>query len=160
MRQLRSEAAALAKANFWLRVEHALLELAFAFRQLEDAFVEASLQKKGLLTVWKLWRELRREHHVSVRLLRLGWRLLPQDAAGIANAGQTWKSGEPPGDLQAELLDRRTRFSPVSRVEPGEDATRRKRVRSNPREPASGAAGEADKCGQASSGLILPGGRP
>jgi len=87
MRQLRSEAAALAKANFWLRVEHALLELAFAFRQLEDAFVEASLQKKGLLTVWKLWRELRREHHVSVRLLRLGWRLLPQDAAGIANAG-------------------------------------------------------------------------
>jgi hypothetical protein len=112
MRQLRSEAAALAKANFWLRVEHALLELAFAFRQLEDAFVEASLQKKGLLAVWKLWRELRREHHVSVRLLRLGWRLLPQDAAGIANAGQTWKNGELPGDLQAELLDRLTRFAP------------------------------------------------
>ena len=112
MRQLRAEAAALAKANFWLRVEHALLELAFAFRQLEDAFVEASLQKQGLLTVWKLWRELRREHHVSVRLLRLGWRLLPQDAAGIANAGQTWESGELPGDLQAELLDRLTRFAP------------------------------------------------
>jgi hypothetical protein len=112
MRQPRSEAAALAKANFWLRIEHALLELAFAFRQLEDAFVEASLQKKGLLTAWKLWREMRREHHLSVRLLRLGWRLLPQDAAGIANAGQTWKSGELPGDLQAELLDRLTGFAP------------------------------------------------
>ena len=112
MRQPRSEAAALARANFWLRIEHALLELAFAFRQLEDAFVEASLQKKGLLTAWKLWREMRKEHHLSVRLLRLGWRLLSQDRAERADARLSWKREELPGDLQAELLDRLTRFAP------------------------------------------------
>ena len=112
MRQPRSEAAALARANFWLRIEHALLELAFAFHQLEDAFVEASLQKKGLLTARKLWREMRKEHHLSVRLLRLGWRLLSQDRAERADARLSWKREELPGDLQAELLDRLTRFAP------------------------------------------------
>jgi hypothetical protein len=112
MRHSRSDARALARETLRLLIENSRLELALSFRQLEDAFVEASLQKKGLLTAWKLWREMRREHHLSVRLLRLGLRLLPQDEAGIADAGQRWESGELPGDLQAELLDRLTRFAP------------------------------------------------
>jgi len=112
MRQSPSDARALAKETLRLLVENSRLELAFAFRQLEDAVVEASLQKKGLLTAWKLWREMRREHHLALRLLRLGSHLVPQDEAGIADAGQTWESEELPGDLQAELLDRLTRFAP------------------------------------------------
>ncbi len=73
---------------------------------------EASLQKKGLLTARTLWREMRREHHASMRLLGLGWRLLSQDKAERADARRRWESGELPGDRQAELLHRLTRFAP------------------------------------------------
>ena len=119
MRQLRSEAAALAKANFWLRVEHALLELAFAFRQLEDALGEASHRKRGLVAAWRLWREMRREHHLAFRLLRLGSHPIPQDAAGITAACRTWEKADLPGGLQAEVLDRLTRFAPDHAWNPG-----------------------------------------
>jgi hypothetical protein len=112
MRESRSDARALAKETLRLLIENSRLELALSFRQLEDAFVEASLQKKGLLTAWKLWREMRWEHHVSVRLLRLGLRLLPQDEAGIAATRQIWEQADLPGDSETELLDRLARFAP------------------------------------------------
>ena len=112
MRPSPSDARALAKETLRLLVENSRLKPAFAFRQLEDAVVEASLQKKGLLTAWKLWREMRREHHLSMRLLRLGWRLLSQDKAERADARRRWKREELPGELQAELLDRLIRFAP------------------------------------------------
>ena len=112
MRQPHSEASALAKAAFWLRVECSRLELAFAFRQLEDALGEASHRKKGLVTAWRLWREMRREHHLALRLLRLGSHLVPQDAAGITAACRTWEKADLPAGFQAELLDRLTRFAP------------------------------------------------
>jgi len=112
MKQTLAETAALARENLRLRIESRRLGLHLAIQQLEQALIEASLQKKGLLTAWRLWREMRREHHVSMRLLRLGWRLLSQDKAERADARRRWESGELPGDLQAELLDRLTRFAP------------------------------------------------
>jgi hypothetical protein len=112
MKQTLAEAAALARENLRLRIENRRLGLHLALQQLEEALTEASLQKKGLLTAWKLWREMRREHHVSMRLLRLGWRLLSQDKVERADARRRWESGELPGELQAELLDRLMRFAP------------------------------------------------
>jgi len=112
MRQTLAEAAALARENLRLRIENRRLGLLLALQQLEEVLVEASLQKKGLLTAWRLWREMRREHHVSMRLLRLGWRLLPQDKAERANARRTWEGGELPGELSAELLARLIHFAP------------------------------------------------
>ena len=112
MKQTLAEAAALARENLRLRIENRRLGLHLALQQLEEALIEASLQKKGLLTAWKLWREMRREHHVSMRLLRLGWRLLSQDKVERADARRRWKRGELPGELQAELLDRLIRFAP------------------------------------------------
>jgi hypothetical protein len=95
-----------------LRIENRRLGLHLALQQLEEALIEASLQKRGLLTAWTLWREMRREHHLSMRLLRLGWRLLSQDEAERADARRRWTRGELPGELQAELLDRLIRFAP------------------------------------------------
>ena len=112
MRQTLAEAAALARENLRLRIENRRLGLLLALQQLDEALVEASLQKKGLLTAWRLWREMRREHHVSMRLLRLGWRLLPQDKAERANARRTWEGGELPGEVSAELLARLIHFAP------------------------------------------------
>jgi len=112
MRQTLAETAALARENLRLRIENRRLGLHLALQQLEEALIEATLQKKGLLTGWKLWREMRREHHVSMRLLRLGWRLLPRDKAERANARRRWEAGDLPGELQAELLDRLMRFAP------------------------------------------------
>jgi hypothetical protein len=112
MKQTLAEAAALARENLRLRIENRRLGLHLALQQLEEALIEASLQKKGLLTAWKLWREMRREHHVSMRLLRLGWRLLSQDEAERADARRRWKRGELPGELNAELLARLIHFAP------------------------------------------------
>jgi len=112
MKQTLAEAAALARENLRLRIENRRLGSHLALQQLEEALIEASLEKKGLFTAWKLWREMRREHHLSVRLLRLGWRLLSHDKVERADARRRWKRGELPGDLQAELLDRLIRFAP------------------------------------------------
>ena len=76
MKQTIAEAVALARENLRLRTENRRLGMRLALQQLDEALIETSLQKKGLLTAWKLWREMRREHHVSMRLLRLGWRFL------------------------------------------------------------------------------------
>ena len=112
MKQTPGEAAALARETLRLLIENRRLGLRLALQQLDEALVEASLQKKGLLTAWRLWREMRREHHVSMRLLRLGWHLLPQDKAGRADARRTWEGGELHGGLSTELLDRLIRFAP------------------------------------------------
>ena len=112
MKQTLAEAAALVRENLGLRIENRRLGLHLALQQLEEALIEASLQRKGLLTAWRLWRAMRREHHVSMRLLRSGWRLLSQDKAERADARRRWKRGELPGELQAELLDRLIRFAP------------------------------------------------
>jgi len=119
MRPSPSDARALAQETLRLLVENSRLKLAFAFRQLEDAVVEASLQKKGLVTAWRLWREMRREHHLAFRLLRLGSHPIPQDAAGITAACRTWEKADLPGGLQAEVLDRLTRFAPDHAWNPG-----------------------------------------
>jgi hypothetical protein len=79
------------RENLRLWTENRRLGLLLALRQLNEALIEATLQRKGLLRAWKPWREMRREHHVSMRLLQLGWRLLPQDKAGRANARRRWE---------------------------------------------------------------------
>ncbi len=112
MKHTPGEAAALAREHLRLLIENSRFQWRISLQQLDEALLEASLQKKGLLTAWKLWREMRREHHVSMRLLRLGWRLLPQDKAGRADARRTWEGGGLPGGLSTELLDRLIRFAP------------------------------------------------
>jgi len=118
MKETLAETAALARKNLRLRIENRRLGLQVALQQLEEALIEATLQKKGLLTAWRLWREMRREHHVSMRLLRLGCRLLSQDRAERAEARRRWESGELSEDIQAELLDRLTRFAPDDAWDP------------------------------------------
>ena len=112
MKHAPGEAAALAREHLRLLIENSRLQWRIALQQLDEALLEASLQKKGLLTAWRLWREMRGEHHVSMRLLRLGWRLLSQDKAERADARRTWEGEELPGELSAELLARLMRFAP------------------------------------------------
>ena len=97
---------------FWLVVENCLLRMAFAVRQFEEALEQARSRKKGLLTAWRHWRELRREYHVAMRLMRLGHRLVPEDEAQLVAVCRSWEEAEPPREIQAELLERLGRFAP------------------------------------------------
>ncbi len=99
-------------ATFWLLVENILLKMAVALQQLQEACLEARLKRKGFLTAWRLWRELRREHHLGMRLFRLGWHLVPQDRDEFTAVCRAWEESEPPQEIQAELLDRLSRFAP------------------------------------------------
>jgi len=99
-------------AFFWLVVENCLLRMAFAMRQFEEALVQARSRKKGLLTAWRHWRELRREYYLAVRLMRLGHDLVPQDETQLLAVCQTWEEVGPPRQIQAELLQRLSRFAP------------------------------------------------
>ena len=112
MKQTPAEAAALAREMLRLLIQNRRLKLLMALRQLDEALVEANNQNKGLVTVWKLWRGMRREEHLALRLLRLGSHLVPQDEAGITAACQTWEKADLSGDSETELLDRLTRFAP------------------------------------------------
>ena len=47
-----------------------------------------------------------------MRLLRLGWHLVPQDRDELIAVCRSWEESEPPQEIQAELLDRLSRFAP------------------------------------------------
>ncbi len=112
MKQTPAEAVALAREHLRLLVEDRRLKLRLALQQLDEALVEAHNQRKALVTVWRLWREMRREEHLALRLLRMGSHLVPQEEAGITAVCQSWENAELPPNLQAELLDRLARFAP------------------------------------------------
>jgi len=112
MKQTPAEAAAIAREHLRLLIENRRLRLRIALQQLDEALVEAHNQRKGLVTVWKRWREMRREVHLALRLLRLGSHLVPQEEAGITAVCQSWENEELPHNLQAELLDHLARFAP------------------------------------------------
>jgi hypothetical protein len=97
---------------FWLVMENCLLRMAFAIRQFDEALEHARSSKKGLLTAWRYWRELRREYYLAVRLMRLGHGLVPQDEAELAAVCQGWDDVGPPQQIQAELLQRLSHFAP------------------------------------------------
>jgi hypothetical protein len=95
-----------------LLVENRLLRMAVALQQLQEAFLQARLMNRGVLTACRLWRELRREQRVGVRLFRLGQHLRPPDDEHLLAACRSWQEGEPPHKIQAELLDHLRRLAP------------------------------------------------
>lgn len=95
-----------------LLVENRLLRMAVALQQVQEAFLQARLMDQGVLTAWRLWRELRREQRLGMRLFRLGQHLRPPDDERLLAARRSWQEGEPSQQIQAEMLDQLRRFAP------------------------------------------------